>query len=93
MACEDDSATCIRSEIVVVQPLPNGYGCSANVTSLKRDVLYRFVAPECALLGIEGLDAEYICADTVLISSVVEVGSVRAVCNASSFVDIPVDTY
>jgi hypothetical protein len=91
MACEDDTATCIRSEVVVLQSLPGGY--SANITSLKRDVLYRFIASDCAALGISGLDAEYVSADTVIISSVIEVSSMRAVCNSSHFVDIPVDTY
>jgi hypothetical protein len=92
VACEDDSATCIRSEVVGLQPLIQG-GYSANVSSLKRDVLYRFFAPDCAMLLVSGLDLEYASANTAMISSAIDVVSVRTACatNTSYFMEIPVD--
>jgi hypothetical protein len=97
VACDEGSATaCIRYITVGVGVVVDGGGYSANTTSLRRDVMYFFVAS--SLVGcvpqISELSPEFVSDNTVVvISSVANVSSVRVVCsiNPTIFLDLPVD--
>ena len=99
VACDEGSASaCIRYITVGVGVVVgNGGGYSANTTSLRRDVMYFFVASS-LVVGcvpqISGLSSEFVSDNTVVvISSVANVSFVRVVCsiNSTIFLDIPVD--
>jgi hypothetical protein len=99
VACDEGSASaCIRYITVGVGVVVgNGGGYSANTTSLRRDVMYFFVASS-LVVGcvpqISGLSSEFVSDNTVVvISSVANVSSVRVVCSSNStmFLDLPVD--
>jgi len=102
VACDESSATaCIRYITVgmgVVVGDGGGWIYSANTTSLRRDVMYFFVASSSPASGcvphITGLSPEFVSDSTVVvISSVANVSSVRVEClsNSTIFVDLPVD--
>jgi hypothetical protein len=97
VACDEGSATaCIRYITVGVGVVvENGGGYSANTTSLRRDVMYFFVASSLGCVPqISGLSSEFVSDNTVVvISSVANVSSVRVVCsiNPTIFLDLPVD--
>jgi hypothetical protein len=92
VACEDSTATCIRSYVVGMDSQTT---YTANITSIRRDVLYTFApatAADCAP-RIDGLADEFTSNAMVVISSVASVSSVRVVCatDAAKFVVLPVD--
>ena len=92
VACEDSTATCIRAYVVGMN---SQTGYTANVTSIRRDVLYSFVpttGADCAPV-VTGLSAEYVTDNTVVVSSAAVVNFVRVECvsDASKFLNIPVE--
>ena len=93
VACEESTATCIRSVVVgLTSSFPGEY--TANVTSLRPDVLYTFVAASSSdcVPQISGLAAEFTADNMVVLSSAAAVASVRVVCvtDAAQFVVLPV---
>ena len=93
VACEDNTATCIRLVTVGLQSQLGG-GYFANATTLKRDVLYVFAASTASdcTPRISGVPDEFTSNNLVVISSTAAISTVRVVCvsDESVFVDIPV---
>ena len=104
VACDENSASaCIRYITVGMRVVDGSWIYSANATSIRRDVMYTFVAASLSSVAvasencipqISGLSLEFVSNNNVVvISSVANVSSVRVVCstNSSVFLDLPVD--
>jgi hypothetical protein len=94
VACEDSTATCIRS-VVVGMTSSIGSSYTANATAIRRDVLYIFTpstVSDCAP-RIVGLADEFTSNAMVVISAVASVANVRVECatDGAKFVVLPVE--